>query len=284
MDYTVQHLIRTQRPFFSIGEGIHPDDFHMDFHTHDFFEIGYVIGGNGHYEVAEQDHVRQVGVQKDMCLLWDGATAHRAVDEPGTPLHQIIMTFDDSFIEGYSLLDRIRAVTRQRVPLCINDMLVTAGIRQILRRLIAEHRNNAAGSGDVCRALLVELLTMIYRRTSDTPGDAVRTQDGRIDAACSYIAAHYHEQMQVSSIAASLDVSVRYFSELFRVGTGKTFVEYVNTYRISMAQQMLTGGNERIITIAFESGFDSISHFNAMFKKITGMTPGEYRERNGAGR
>jgi AraC-like DNA-binding protein len=60
-----------------------------------------------------------------------------------------------------------------------------------------------------------------------------------------------------------------------------TLGRYVLEHRISHAQRLLTTSREKIASIAFQAGFDSISRFNAAFKAVVGCTPRDYRTRDG---
>jgi AraC-like DNA-binding protein len=62
-----------------------------------------------------------------------------------------------------------------------------------------------------------------------------------------------------------------------------TIRAYILEHRISQAQRMLSTTRERVAHVAFASGFDSLSRFNAAFRASVGCTPREYRARQGAG-
>lgn len=60
--------------------------------------------------------------------------------------------------------------------------------------------------------------------------------------------------------------------------TGSSFVSYLNEYRLSEAAQLLRGSDKKILTVANETGFDSLSNFNRQFRQRYGVTPREYRK------
>lgn len=80
---------------------------------------------------------------------------------------------------------------------------------------------------------------------------------------------------EVSSLAA---LNPAAFCRYFRKNTGKTFVEYVNELRVSSACGMLQDGNQTIATISSASGFNNLSNFNRIFRRIVGKSPSEYRD------
>jgi YesN/AraC family two-component response regulator len=59
---------------------------------------------------------------------------------------------------------------------------------------------------------------------------------------------------------------------------GTTFVEYINIIRIKEAKILLKETDSKIIEIAYKVGFNNVTYFNLIFKKITGQTPFEFRK------
>ncbi len=72
-------------------------------------------------------------------------------------------------------------------------------------------------------------------------------------------------------------MTVPAFCRYFKKATGKTFTQFVNEFRIVHATKLLTENPTSISDICFESGFNNFSHFNKLFKKITGKSPLKYR-------
>src|SRR6266542_4089016 len=68
-------------------------------------------------------------------------------------------------------------------------------------------------------------------------------------------------------------------SLLFRNSTGVTFTEYLTRVRIERVKELLANPNLRISEIAFQAGFQSLTHFNRTFLKLTGESPTEFRQR-----
>jgi AraC-like DNA-binding protein len=73
-------------------------------------------------------------------------------------------------------------------------------------------------------------------------------------------------------------MSTFYLCKLFRRSSGVTFTEFVSRTRVEKAKNLLLNPNLRISEIAFEVGFQSLTHFNRIFKKIVGESPTDYRE------
>ena len=73
-------------------------------------------------------------------------------------------------------------------------------------------------------------------------------------------------------------LSQSYFSYLFKIQTGMTFVEYINRQRVKKALELLQATDSSILEICFACGFNSINHFNRIFKRFVNMPPRKYRQ------
>jgi AraC-like DNA-binding protein/ligand-binding sensor protein len=98
-----------------------------------------------------------------------------------------------------------------------------------------------------------------------------------ITRAKDYIAQHQTEDMSLSQVAKAVNTSTFYFCKLFRKHTGINFTDYVSRVRIERAKNLLLNRNLRVSEIAFEVGFQSLTHFNRVFKRIVGQAPTQYR-------
>lgn len=100
----------------------------------------------------------------------------------------------------------------------------------------------------------------------------------RIRKVCEYIEQNYQEKIKIKDLAISLNMTETTLSRLMKQRTGRSFVDFVNDYRIGFASRWLTETNQTIAEIAFRCGFYNISNFNRIFRKSKGCTPGMYRE------
>lgn len=92
-----------------------------------------------------------------------------------------------------------------------------------------------------------------------------------------YIRDHYTEDLSLGQVAAAMHVSIFYICKLFRSVTGGTFTEFVARTRVEKAKNLLLNPNLRISEIAYAVGFQSLTHFNRVFRNIVGESPTAYR-------
>ena len=94
-----------------------------------------------------------------------------------------------------------------------------------------------------------------------------------------FIEDHHREDLSLSQVAASVHTSLFYFCKIFKRHTGVSFTEYVSRVRTEKVKRLLLNPNLRVSEIAYEVGFQSLTHFNRVFKRILHESPTEYRER-----
>ena len=110
-------------------------------------------------------------------------------------------------------------------------------------------------------------------------GERDHHSDNMMKIAFDFLQENYKSsEMNVSEIAMRSFLSKSYFSRLFKKTTGQNFSKYLQNLRISEACKLLKTTDKKVIEIIYDVGLKDIKHFNVLFKRITGMTPGEYRK------
>jgi AraC-like DNA-binding protein len=98
-----------------------------------------------------------------------------------------------------------------------------------------------------------------------------------ITRAREFIEANYGERLSLGRVARFVHASPFYFCKLFKRETGANFTDYLARIRIEKARNLLLNPNLRVSEIAFEVGFQSLTHFNRVFKRLLGLAPSAYR-------
>ena len=97
----------------------------------------------------------------------------------------------------------------------------------------------------------------------------------------SYVEQRYAEECTLGAMAETLGYDSSYLSRYFKKAVGLSFNEYVNHYRLSQSCYLLENSDRSILQCAMESGFSSIRSFNRNFKEQFGITPAQYRKKQG---
>lgn len=92
-----------------------------------------------------------------------------------------------------------------------------------------------------------------------------------------WLAKHFREPSAVSAAVAEVGIPERSLKRRFRMATGRTIIEHVQNLRIEEAKRLLESGNLASETIAVEVGYENTAFFRRLFKRCTGLTPGQYR-------
>lgn len=95
-----------------------------------------------------------------------------------------------------------------------------------------------------------------------------------------YLENNYMNKITIEEIAAEVHLSQSHFMKYFKNTMGTSFIEYLNEYRLTMAQRLLISSDSSVLDIAAEVGFDNLSYFNRIFKKRFGQTPSACRKRS----
>jgi AraC-like DNA-binding protein/ligand-binding sensor protein len=106
---------------------------------------------------------------------------------------------------------------------------------------------------------------------------AKQAESPMITRAKAYIAEHQHEEMSLRQVAGAVNTSAFYFCKMFKQATGLTFTDYLARIRIEKVKNLLLNPHKRISEAAYEAGFQSLSQFNRVFRKIAGEAPTVWR-------
>jgi AraC-like DNA-binding protein len=153
-----------------------------------------------------------------------------------------------------------------------------AGVLQITWGKATNSRNKRSMAATTLAEILAKDLELISNSAELQPRNA---EPPVMQRARDYIQKHYKTNLSLSKTAISLNVSKFYLCKLFRRATGFTFSQCVARTRVARASELLLDPRLRISEIAFEVGFQSLTHFNRAFRRTLSCSPTEYRKRTG---
>lgn len=129
---------------------------------------------------------------------------------------------------------------------------------------------------------MIQLLTIFAEHLAIVCNQVVVHNDHAeppmITRAKKYIKTNQSEDISLGQVAKAVNTSTFYFCKMFKKATGINFTEYLSRVRLEKARNLLLNPNLRISEIAYEVGFQSLTHFNRIFKKVVGQSPTEYRK------
>jgi len=254
-------------------------------HFHNCDEIGYCHSGEGIVEFDDQTTVKLKrgdfvfiprylphttysveGTKSLWSYIFVDFNA-LVIDSPIGISSNQTMIFDNEFISCY-------AINKKQF----------ADVHGLCKLLLAEITEQGSDWKTVFKSSAMSLFVLI-RRMSNTLETANARRDSLIDrsyeikSAIRYIHEHYADKFTISTLAGLCHLSENHFRRLFHAEMGVSPLSYLNFVRIRQACIMLTTSNRTVINIAETSGFNSIASFNRNFKKISGISPRDYRRK-----
>ena len=127
--------------------------------------------------------------------------------------------------------------------------------------------------------IIGESKTNIDLATTEYLKRRFRTGVKRIAAIHDYLMNNYREEIELKGLADLVNMKEGSLCRVFKENVGMTIFEYLNKIKIEFACNLLMDADLKISEVCWDSGFNNFSHFNKQFKRITGMTPSEYRKK-----
>ncbi|WP_219838040.1 helix-turn-helix domain-containing protein [Paenibacillus sp. R14(2021)] len=254
----------------------HRIDGRIDTHWHEFFEMGFVVAGSG-------THILNgvaMPLSRGSVFLLTPADFHSLEPHPGETLQLYDLIFNDPFIREPLL----ELLFDYRMVYAADYGLEDTEYAEREFALIwqeAEHRE--PGSELLIQGSVERLLVELSRKCRAAQNSAYRaTVTGQaipsaVRKALIYIQHHFRETLSLQETAAYCGLSANYFSECFRKGTGATFQSYVQELRLQFARSLLRTTRLPVTEICFASGFNTLPHFERVFKKRFRLPPRDYR-------
>lgn len=132
-------------------------------------------------------------------------------------------------------------------------------------------------SEKLCSLLCVQIMLEVARLLEQNQSQPAGT-NRYVTEALAIMRRDYAEPLTTAVIARQLHIQPTYLHRLFREHTAKTMNEHLQSIRIQQAKLLLTGTRRSLLEIATDVGISSQQHFSRLFRKITGLSPQEYRK------
>lgn len=253
---------------------------------HPYCEISFGLNARTIVMVEQEEVLKLSG---DLLLLGPGMPHTARV--LNYPLHFITVYFLPSvLIEAGPASDGVRTLRRFTVKQPLSDRLIRPPremlrhIKSIFYQMIAEFERQRYGREIKLRTLLMDLLVLLFR-WEESKGMVIWNQaldaDWRpITRTLTYLRAHYQEPIYAKEVAKAAGLSTSRLKCLFKEALGISWVKYLQGYRIHRAAALLSEPGHNVTEAAFAVGFDSLSHFNFLFRSLMGISPRDYRKRS----
>jgi len=238
---------------------------HFPLHWHDYFEIEIVTGGNGTHILNGKTY----SISQGDAYLLTPTDFHEIVADSSLDL--INISFDSEMLTEQQLLQ----ITSSAFPKAFHfDDEAYVRLCMVAQLLQHECTINGGCTQPLCTYLLQCFVRNYTCQQPSTPSNSDVLSG--MKRAILYLELHFREPITLSQLAELAGFHPNYFSELFRMFTGQTYTDRLNTLRIGYARTLLANGLS-VSNVCFASGYGSLSNFLVTFKKYCGMTPSAYK-------
>ncbi len=245
-------------------------------HAHDFHELVYIRRGRGIHVI--DDHPYPI-IAGDVYIMRPGEAHSYEVDRGELHIVNVLIT-PQLFGADWAKLCELPGLAPFLTGSEGAHHKLTLppphdhAVETLTERIRDELSRREQGWQMLARALALELLMIINRAAVDQlDGPAA----GPVATAVAYLHANPGTAVAMADLAAETGLSANYLGERFKAELGVSVADYLNRLRIDRARELLAGSDRSVTDIAYAVGFDGISYFGKVFRKLTGNTPREYR-------
>ena len=267
---------------FYVGERI-KTYFEYPAHCHEVYELNFVENAAG--VVRTIGDSRETIGNLDLVLITGAKLVH--VWEQGTcpqhEIHEITIHIDPDTFHGPLIDKRAFASIRRMIERAQRGLAFPEAAIQIVREDIVNLAQSIDSFASVIRLFnLLYRLSLVEDAHELSSSSFIDTRDGnedeRVKLVKEHIAANYMHDVCLQQMADIAHMSAESFSRFFRNKTGRTPNRYLIDYRLGIAARMLLTTRQLVSEIGFACGFNTLSHFNRLFRESKGCTPSEFRE------
>ncbi|MFH5832990.1 AraC family transcriptional regulator [Halalkalibaculum sp. DA384] len=282
MDFLVERILVPEKKSFQITEhdlGSHTSKVH----THCNCELNFIKRGWGRRYVGDNISSFHPG---DLVLM--GANLPHCWEVKGTYNDKspkcIVIHFQEN------LLDSVFTHVPELEP--IREMLNKAAqglhfkgsqiirVRELMEEMLQlEGLNNLIALLKVFNILL-EIEDYEYLSTPGYIKQANQSDFQKVNKIYEYVFKNFQHDISLEEVAELVNITPGSLCRYFKNKTGQTLFEFLKEVRIGYACKLLSVTNKTITEICFESGYNTLAHFNTQFKELKKMTPSEFRKKS----
>ena len=248
-------------------------------HWHNSAEFTVVLKDGCRYMIGDVEYRAKKG---DILLVWP-REIHEIVSIPKGG--NLFIQFIPHMLENNTdLISISRLMTGCHIIRADSEPELTDAIACKIRLIEEEYKRHEQLSESRCKLIAGEIILLIgeyvvREQKEQFSTDHVTSQAwGLIRTICNYIAEHSAEDLTEAEVAEAAGLSRHYFSRLFARYMQTSFPSYLSAVRVRTAIRLLADEDLSITECAYNSGFQSTTTFNRVFRNMTGFSPREYRK------
>ena len=246
-------------------------------HFHDHHEILLSLTNGGNFFIRKQSYPIVAGAL--FCL--NATEIHHCFSQDGLFVERFVVHFSEQTLKNFSTTHtNLLSIFKNARTYSVVDALSLSRMQTQLDTLMMPLPDRFAA--DIRRNnLFIDFLLGVGEIVkTDVGAVQVNALDsGRVTDIIDYIQGHVAEDLSREQIAKAFFISTPHLGHIFKNATGFSIGEYIINYRIQRACNMLLQG-EKVQDIGKMVGFKGSTHFNRIFKKRMGMSPGVFAHKH----
>ncbi len=264
---------------------IHYPFFQMDIHTHDTWEIMYVVHGKCKVLCVEDCQEKEYELRDGEYILLSNQIPHKLTVEKESPCR--ILNLEGKLEPSHSLfhLEQLFSEKLFRKFMDSSEHIILGNddgsLYATLQTLISELKKQTVSPGVVSSNLLIDFLLgqflLLLARQSIAPDTKTKEGNLYVRKTLKYLEKNFDRDIHISDIANEAGISQGYLQRLFKKETGISLIEKISELRVEKAKLLLETSSLPIVDIAINVGFNSRQHFAVVFTSLTGFSPKEWR-------
>ena len=255
-------------------------------HWHNSFELIEVVEGKFYCNVDGSEFLINKG---NICIINRGRLHHIYTEEYNASMcrKKTIIFNPDYFIKDQNIYEKYILPLLEKDAFAHIQFNIKKGIgldiNTLMKEIEALEDEKPIGYELEEYSLIYKVIRYLYLAYQSSKQSIHTTYDANVQIQrnmTSFIHEHFNSKIGLEDIAEAGQVSKSTCIRLFHKYTGKSPIDFLNSYRLQMSAEKLVATSEQITEIAYACGFGQPSYFNRLFLKEYNMTPNQYRKQH----
>ena len=236
-------------------------------HFHEYYELFFLDSGTRYHTIDDKVFLTKAG---DF-ILFPPLTMHHSFSNRDVCYSRVVIYFQPDVIASAQLREAFADPYHIFRP----SKEVLRGLRRMVYEMLSEQEAPGPFHWEDMKSLLNLILIQVMRvsRIDKFSGG------NRINEVISYIHENYASEITVPLLADRFGLSESYLCRQFRKYANRTIIEYLQGTRVMNAKRLFMETDMNVTQVAAQTGFSNLTHFNRVFRAVSGESPSEYRKK-----